>query len=111
MIETLVCWHQLSSKVGINYDTGNSAGLNFNISEEFNIYGKFIKEIHIKDRKKYGSSVKLGRGNTDFNKFFKELKKINYKGLFILQPYRDDEGKKIFLEQLKWFKNQLKEKH
>ena len=92
---------------GINYDTGNSAGLNFNIAEEFKVYGKFIKEIHIKDRKKYGGSVKLGNGNANFKVFFEELKKLNYKGAFILQPYRDYEGKKIFLKQFEWFKSQI----
>ncbi len=92
---------------GINYDTGNSASLGYSIRDEFNAYGKHIKEIHIKDRLLNGKSVKLGKGNTDFNLFFDELNKINYKGVLIFQPYRDYYGKKIFVEQFKWFKRRM----
>ena len=35
---------------GINYDLGNSASLNFNVSEEFKLYSNRIFNIHIKDR-------------------------------------------------------------
>ena len=37
---------------GINYDTGNSASLNYDINQEFKYYGEYISNIHIKDRKK-----------------------------------------------------------
>ena len=40
---------------GINYDTGNSAALNYDIDKEFKLYGRFIKNIHIKDRLKLGN--------------------------------------------------------
>ena len=73
---------------GINYDLGNSASLSYEIEEEFNTYGKFIKNIHIKDRIKNGKTVRLGYGNVNFKKFFKLLKKINYRGPFILQTAR-----------------------
>ena len=39
-----------SNKVGINYDTGNSASLNYNIIDEMK-YFRYVKNIHIKDRK------------------------------------------------------------
>ena len=73
---------------GINYDIGNSASLSYDLEEEFNMYGKFIKNIHIKDRLKNGKTVRLGYGNVNFKKFFKLSKKINYKGPFILQTAR-----------------------
>ena len=76
------------SNFGINYDLGNSASLSFNIEEEFNLYGKFIKNIHIKDRKKKGKTVRLGHGDVNFKKFFLTLKKINYNGPLILQTAR-----------------------
>ena len=73
---------------GINYDLGNSASLSYDIEDEFNIYGKFIKNIHIKDRIKNGKTIRLGNGSVNFKKFFKLIKKINYKGPLILQTAR-----------------------
>jgi len=72
----------------INYDLGNSASLSYDIEEEFKLYGKFIKNIHIKDRIKNGKSVRLGCGNVDFKKFFKLIKGINYNGPLIFQSAR-----------------------
>ena len=87
---------KLNSKYfGINYDVGNSASLNYNINKEFLSYGKFIKNVHIKDRKKFGTTVRLGDGNADFKKLFKNLKKINYKGNLILQTARSKSNKHI----------------
>ena len=73
---------------GINYDTGNSAALNYNIDKEFRLYGDRIYNIHIKDRLKYGKTVRLGQGNVNFKKLFRNLKKINYNGNMILQTAR-----------------------
>tara|TARA_B100000965_G_C19572440_1_gene749738 strand:- start:1154 stop:2044 length:891 start_codon:yes stop_codon:yes gene_type:complete len=73
---------------GINYDLGNSASLNFNVSEEFKFYSNYIFNIHIKDRKLFGNTVELGKGNVNFKKFFSELNKTKYKGNFILQTAR-----------------------
>ena len=77
-----------SSNFGINYDLGNSASLSYDIEDEFKIYGKYIKNIHIKDRLKKGNSVRLWSGNVNFDKFFKLIDKINYKGALILQTAR-----------------------
>ena len=73
---------------GINYDVGNSASLDYDIDKEFKYYGKRIKNIHIKDRQIYGSTVRLGMGNVNFKKLFTNIKKINYKGALILQTAR-----------------------
>lgn len=92
---------------GINYDLGNSASLSYNLDQEFNTYGKFIKNVHIKDRIKNGKTVRLGDGTVNFKKFFKLIKKINYKGPLILQTARsarkghDYDELKINLEFLK----------
>ena len=83
-----------SNKVGINYDTGNSASLNFDIRDEIK-YFKYVKNIHIKDRKKFGTTVRLGMGNWNYKAFFKVIKKINYKGNFILQTARSKKGRHI----------------
>ena len=85
--------------VKINYDTGNSAYVGYNLSEEFNTYGEFISDIHIKDRLLNGGSVFFGEGNVDFDLFFEELNKLNYNGPIIFQLFRDNEGVEIFKKQ------------
>jgi len=96
-----------SEIVTVNYDIGNSASLGYSAIEELNAYGDKITDIHIKDRSFNGGPVMLGDGNADFSLFFSELKKINYKGPFIMQAYRDDEGLQVFKKQLKWVKKYL----
>ncbi len=91
-----------SNKVGINYDTGNSASLNYNIIDEMK-YFKYVKNIHIKDRKKFGNTVRLGKGNWNHKAFFNKIKKIKYKGYFILQTARSNNRRHI--EELKVNKN------
>lgn len=87
---------------GINYDTGNSASLGYKAEEEFKSYGDRIYNVHIKDRVLNGTTVPLGQGNADFNKIFKALKKINYKGNFILQTARAEDGNhSLVLEKYK----------
>ena len=80
---------KLNSKCfGINYDIGNSASNGFSPVDEINEYGKWIKNVHIKDRKLNGGTVPLGSGNANFKKVFLMLNKTNYKGNFILQTAR-----------------------
>ena len=95
---------------GINYDTGNSAALNYDIDQEFKFYGDYIHNIHIKDRIKGGKTVRLGKGNTDFFKLFNNLKKIKYKKNLILQTARSKNNQhvneiKINLKYLNQFNN------
>lgn len=97
-----------SKKYGINYDTGNSACMNYSILDEL-IYFKFVKNIHIKDRKKFGNTVDLGIGNWNYKLFFKKIKKISYKGNFILQTARCKENKHVekILKNLNFVKKYL----
>ena len=80
---------------GINYDSGNSASLGYDVSNEFKHYGSFIKNIHIKDRIRNGNTIKLGMGNANFNKLFKNIKRIRYKNNLILQTARSGSGEHI----------------
>lgn len=73
---------------GINYDSGNSAALGYNPTEEFSAYGDRVLNVHIKDRLLGDTTVALGAGNTDFDAVFKGLASINYKGNLILQTAR-----------------------
>jgi L-ribulose-5-phosphate 3-epimerase len=77
-----------SKNIALNYDTGNSASLGYDPKEELTILGKYIKNIHIKDRKLHGNTVNFGEGDVDFDLFFSTLKNINYKGDLILQGAR-----------------------
>jgi len=94
-----------NNNITVNYDTGNSASLGYDIDEEFKSYGYKISDIHIKDRVLNGGPVILGSGNVNFNNFFKNLETIEFKGPIIMQAFRDDEGVEIFKKQLQWFKS------
>lgn len=96
-----------STRVTVNYDTGNSAALGYDVRKEFAAYGSRISDIHIKDRMKNGGSVLLGTGDTDFTSFFSVLTRIKYAGPVILQAYRDDEGLAVFKQQLAWYISQV----
>ena len=77
-----------SGYFGVNFDMGNSAGLGFDSSHEFGLYGDRIINVHVKDRIHNGSTVPLGLGSVDFSKVFLGLENINYQGNFILQTAR-----------------------
>lgn len=95
-----------SKRFTINYDLGNSAYKNYDISDEFKTYGDKISSIHIKDRLIGGPSVVLGTGDVNYKKFFFLFKKYIRRNdiYFIMQCYRDNEGVSIFKKQLYYFK-------
>jgi len=93
-----------SDRVAVNYDIGNSAALGYDPVEELAAYGHRITDIHIKDRLRNGGPVVLGEGDADFDRFFQALEGYDYKGPFVMQAYRDDEGVVVFRKQLKWIK-------
>jgi hexulose-6-phosphate isomerase len=97
-----------STKIGLNYDTGNSASLNYDFADELK-YLRYIKNIHVKDRILGGATVRLGQGNWDYKKFFK-LIKDKYKGNFILQTARSRKNNHIeeILINKKFFENERK---
>ena len=73
---------------GINYDIGNSASLGFEPVEEITAYGAWIDNVHVKDRKRGGSTVALGPVDPNFPTVFRDLERLNYSGNFILQTAR-----------------------
>jgi L-ribulose-5-phosphate 3-epimerase len=95
--------------LAVNYDIGNSASLGYRVDEEFEAYGKRIVDIHIKDRILGGGSVFLGTGNANFEEFFKQIRKVQYNGIFVYQAFRDDEGLEILKRQIEWFTPKLNE--
>tara|TARA_B100001758_G_C18409154_1_gene614334 strand:- start:1986 stop:2828 length:843 start_codon:yes stop_codon:yes gene_type:complete len=99
------------TKIGINYDIGNSASMGFNPKEEIDAYSDSIFNVHVKDRVKGGTTVALGQGDADFLTVFRELNTKNYKGNYILQTARCKKGNhsellKSFKEMTaKWIEN------
>ncbi len=73
-----------SKKFGINYDSGNSAALNYKFKDEIK-YFNYVKNIHIKDRLLSGQTVDLGKGNADLLGLTDYIKKKKYRGNLILQ--------------------------
>ena len=80
---------------GINYDLGNSAGMGYDLNSEFQNYGKYIDNIHIKDRVLNGTTVRLGKGNANFDNLFFNLKKHKYKKILIFQTARAKNNKDV----------------
>ncbi len=77
---------------GINYDTGNSAALGFDPSEELRTFGDRVINVHVKDRVLGGTTVPLGTGAADFEAVFSELESLNYAGPYMLQTARAQDG-------------------
>ena len=92
-----------SNKVGINYDSGNSASLGFDSETEIFTYGHWIKNCHLKDRILGGTTVKFGNGNVNFPKVLKCLNEIKYKNNFIIQGARAENER--HLEILNYYKD------
>jgi len=91
-----------SKYIKVNYDIGNSSSLGYDPKEEFEAYGEYISDLHIKDRILGGGSVKLGTGNVNFKMVFKLLKSYKFNGNIIMQAARDDS----YTDDLKFVKSQ-----
>ena len=77
---------------GINYDMGNSAAMGFKPEQELSTYGHRVLNVHVKDRLIGGVTVPLTSGAADFPNAFKALKRSGYRGNFILQTARAEDG-------------------
>lgn len=77
---------------GITYDIGNSASLGYDHGEEIEAYGCHIINVHIKDRIRGGTTVPLGKGDADIPGALAALRESGYRGNFILQTARAENG-------------------
>ena len=93
---------EMPSTVRVNYDIGNSASLGFNVLEEFEAYGQWISDVHIKDRVLGGFSCELGTGNAKFDDALAMLKKYGLANI-VMQASRAD----VYVEDLARVKKQL----
>ena len=74
--------------VGINFDMGNSASLGFDPADEIRTIRDNIKNIHIKDRVRGGTTVPLGLGSVKFGVVSSLLREIDYEKNLTLQCAR-----------------------
>ena len=75
-------------RVTVNYDVGNSASLGYEPVDEWAAYGDRVSSVHVKDRLRGGSTVPLGSGAVDFERFFSTARQHGYRGLFLIQGAR-----------------------
>ena len=71
--------------LGVYYDTGNAAAKGYDIAADITTLAPLLCGVHIKDRKRGGSSVPLGQGDADFPQFFAALGEVGYSGPVVLQ--------------------------
>jgi len=82
-------------RLKVNYDSGNSSSLGYAPIDEFAAYGERVGSVHIKDRLRGASTVPLGAGDADFQTLAEGLRKVAYKGDYILQVARGRTGDEV----------------
>jgi L-ribulose-5-phosphate 3-epimerase len=71
--------------LGIYFDTGNLTARGYDIAGDVRLLSPYLFGVHIKDRKRGGSNVFLGQGDTPFESFFRSLREIGYQGPVVLE--------------------------
>ena len=82
----------LGENFTVTYDTGNITSCRLDHEKYIHRFGDRIHNVHLKDRTFDAQTVAPMTGDTDFRTIFKNLKKINYTGVFTLQTARGKEG-------------------
>jgi L-ribulose-5-phosphate 3-epimerase len=102
-LETSLAPHAFSSLLGhvpnpllrVNYDSGNSASLGYDVASELAAYGTRIGSVHVKDRIHGGGTVPLGAGDADLSALFSGLAGLRYQGDYVLQAARGAAGGEV----------------
>ena len=84
-----------SPRVRVNYDSGNSASLGYDVASELAAYGLRIGSVHVKDRLNGGGTVPLGTGAADLPALFSGLARLQYHGDYVLQVARSTDGREV----------------
>ena len=77
--------------LGIYYDTGNATAKGYDIASDLRDLAPHLCGVHIKDRKRGGSNVRLGLGGANFSRFFQIIADLPYTGPLILETPRGDD--------------------
>ena len=102
-LETALAPHAFSSLLAqipdplfrVNYDSGNSASLGYDVASELAAYGARIGSVHIKDRVHGGGTVPLGTGDADLPALVSGLAGLRYQGDYVLQVARGADGGEV----------------
>lgn len=81
--------------ISVVYDSGNSAGMGYDVGKELAAYGEHISNVHIKDKPVGGTTVPLGTGSVDFPRLFSLLHKMHYTGAVTLQAARGEDKEEV----------------
>ena len=77
--------------LGVYYDVGNATAKGYHPAADVRILSEHLCGIHIKDRKRNGSSVLLDQGDVNFLEFFTALAETPYTGPLVLQTAFGDD--------------------
>lgn len=95
------------NNIGICFDTGNRIGSGADLAKEIEILSGHINHVHIK-YKENGFNVRIKGESENLSGAFEALKKINYKGLMILEtcikPVPEEEARINLATVLKYLK-------
>lgn len=72
------------------FDTGNRITLKKNSIKDIYKFKNNIRHVHLKDKNIYNKNVIIGKGKVDFESIFIALKKIKYKGSFVIESQRGE---------------------
>ena len=81
----------------VNYDTGNSASLGYDPTEELTRTGQWLGSVHVKDRVLGGGTVPLGTGSADLDTCFRLIHGTGFTGPYILQTAREEDSREVEL--------------
>lgn len=77
--------------LGACFDTGNAAALGRDVPADIRALASVLADVHVKDRRRGGSSVGLGTGDADLPGALGALAEIGYEGPLVLEtPVGDD---------------------
>lgn len=94
-------------RLKVNYDTGNSTALGYDLVSEIEQLHPWIVNVHVKDRKVAGESRLLGEGDTDFDGAFGVLANTGYGGLLILQTQRGSDEMTTVKRHLRFVRDKI----
>lgn len=90
-----------SDYVQVYFDTGNAAGIGYDIVQEIEGQGKYIAQTHVKD----SPSVRmLGEGHIDFEAPIGAFKKIGFGGYLMLETPSTDDSATAAVKNLAYIK-------
>jgi hexulose-6-phosphate isomerase len=97
------------SDIAVCYDIGNAAAIGADAAAELLKLRDRVAAVHLKDRRRNGSSVPLGEGDADFAGVFASLRTIGYDGALILETPRGTAPVDAARSNLDFIRRQLTE--